>query len=79
MIECQVMSGKLVMAVLAGKIVPQKKIEAGKGWSAGCRDIFLQCDDARQPHAAARRMHFLVIFAQHRYPVEADGLDRVLP
>jgi len=78
-IEGQVVRGMRPAAILAGEAVAQEDVKPGKGRVARGVDIFLQRDDARQPHLERRAADDRVVMVDDVDPVEEHRLDRILP
>lgn len=76
MIEGQVVAAA---AILAGKPVAQKNVEAGKGGVGRRLDVGLERNDAGQSHFEAGTSYRLIIVGDDTDPFEEHRLDRVLP
>lgn len=51
-VKCQIMCGEFVTAILAGKIIPQENIEAGKSWFPGGWNVVFQRNNAWEAEGA---------------------------
>ena len=66
-------------AILAGKAISQKQVEAGEGRKFAGLHILPQSDHAGYLHIQRWRMHLPVIAGDHIHPFKEDRLDRGLP
>ena len=66
-------------AILAGKPVTQKQVEAGECGKLARSDILPQCNNAGDLHIERGRMHLPVITGNDINPFQKHRLDRGLP
>src|SRR6185437_11082105 len=79
MVEGQVLRRMGMAAILASKAVAQEDVEPRKGRPPRRRDVFLERDDARQPHLETRAADHLFVFGDDVDPFEEHCLHRLLP
>jgi len=69
----------IVSAILAFKLVPQKKIEAGESRVPLWTDILLEADDAWQFHLKRWRRHRSIVFGHDVHAFQKYRFDSILP
>ena len=79
MVKGQIRRGIGPATILAGEVIAQEYIKAGKGRAPRGGDEFLERNHAGQAQRHRWRMHFHIIFIQHGNTVQKDSLDSVLP
>src|SRR6266853_1062010 len=78
-IERQIVGREVVAAILADEAVAQEHVESREGRTPRRRNVFLERDDAGQPHLEGGAAHDAVVKRDDVDPVEAYRLDRLLP
>jgi hypothetical protein len=78
-VEGELAGREVAVAILADEAVAQKHVEAREGRPPGRRHIFLERDDAWEPHLEGRAVDRAVVLGDDADAVEEDRLHRILP